>query len=337
MTPCYACGNEETRVWLAGFEHRYRQDGAERTWPYNLVECRACALGFIDPMPDWNLLQTFYPSDYHCYSRSASFDYSTEHTKYKIARMRYAGVVRNARPMAGLGKRLCAMATEWASGKTISYSLGIPLQLPLDAHIFELGYGTGYWLQIMASLSYQNLYGYDIDANPVDVAKLRALGIHLSTGRFLENDYPQGAFDCIRLEHVFEHLLEPVEVLKKCRAMLKPDGLLVMTFPCKASWSREISSRHWGPLEPPVHLYHHTPASVSLMLESAGLSVLGIKPFSVVEQLAGTINNLITARKMRVPLVGQRLSRALAPAYRFLSAATGRGDFMTVLAKSGTP
>jgi SAM-dependent methyltransferase len=314
---------------LEGFQHRWTEDGIDRSWSYRLVECENCGLGFIDPMPDWKLLQTFYATDYHCYSHNGSFDPTSEYTKYKIARMRFGSNLS----LLTVGKKAMAMTTEWLSGRTITYSLGVPLQLPLSAKILEIGYGTGYWLQIMASLGYENLYGYDIDANPTNMAKLRSLGVNLSSGRFVENDYPSSSFDCVRLEHVFEHLLNPAEVLAKCRTILKPGGALVMTFPCKASWSRSISSRHWGPLEPPVHLYHHTPRSARLLLEKADFEILGVRAFSVVEQLAGTLNNVIAAQKKRVPSLGPRLSRAIAPAYRLVGAATGKGDFMTVWAK----
>ena len=324
---CQACGGREIVAWLDGFLHHYHANGLDKTWKYCFNECKTCGLGFIAPMPDWSLLQTFYQRDYHCYGE----DNHVEHPlKYRIARYRFAG--SSSKTPAALAKRGFGIATEWLSGKTITYSLGIPLQLPLDAKIFEMGYGSGYWLKAMSNLGYKHLYGYDIDPNSFSRDALKSLGVTLSAGDFLQNHYQPDHFDCIRLEHVFEHLLCPIEVLRKCRDMLKPNGNLVMTLPCKSSWSRSISSRHWGPLEPPVHLLHHTPDSVSNMFRRLGFVIKGLKPYSVTSQLVGTINNVLTSRGKRLPSSGATLLRLLSPAYRGFGRLTARGDFMTVWA-----
>ena len=248
--------------------------------------------------------------------------------------MRFAGLFDERRTLASLARKIMATGIEWVSGRTVTFSLGFPLQLTKDAAIFEMGYGAGRWLRIMASLEYKNLYGYDLDANPNHTSGLQSAGINLSSGMFLENQYPEAHFDCIRLEHVFEHLLNPVDVLKKCHSMLKPGGFLVMNLPCKSSWSRSISSRHWGALEPPVHIFHYTPESARLMLGQAGFQSLGIKPYSVADQLAGTINNVIAARALKLPTMGGRVCRIIAPLYRLLGRVSGRGDFMTIWARA---
>lgn len=333
MPKCYACDSSDIKLWLDGFEHLYREDGRERAWPYRLVECRRCGLGFIDPMPDEALVKTFYQSNYACYSQDPTYDPAREHGKYKMARMRFEGSFNRGGTALSAFKRIAAMTVEWGSGKTISYSLGVPLQLPPDAKIFEVGYGSGHWLYNMASLGYKNLHGYDIDGNPMSGGKLQAAGVTIHKDAFTGGGVQEGAFDCIRLEHVFEHLLKPVEVLEVLGRMLKPDGFLVMTFPCKDSISRMLSSRHWGPLEPPVHIYHHTPKSARLMLRKANLMPLKVKPYPVIEQLAGTLNNLLVVRGLRTRLVTGRSFKMLAPAYGMISKVTMKGDFMTVLAK----
>jgi hypothetical protein len=49
---------------------------------------------------------------------------------------------------------MIAIGAEWITGKTVSNSPGIPLRLPEHSAMFELSYGTGYWLHIMAALNY---------------------------------------------------------------------------------------------------------------------------------------------------------------------------------------
>jgi SAM-dependent methyltransferase len=330
---CHACGSRTISEWLSGFVHSYREAGVDKTWNYSLVECQSCGLGFISPMPDLRLLQTFYQRDYHCYQENSQSDPRNEQRKHRIARFRFAGSLAPTTSLAALGKRGLAITAEWLSGKTISYSLGIPLQLPLDAAIFELGYGSGYWLKAMSFLGYTNLYGFDIDVSTVNRRELNSLGVTLTGGDFLTNDYPDDYFDCIRLEHVFEHLPAPRDVLQKLWAMLKINGHLVMTFPCKHSWSRKISSQHWGPLEPPVHLFHHTPESVQILFDQHSFTLKAVRPFSVTDQLFGTLDNVRTAKGKTTSSVLRRASRVIAPAYRAFGRMTKRGDFMTVWAQ----
>jgi SAM-dependent methyltransferase len=333
MPECYACGSEQIKVWIDDLVHHYQANNQEQIWSYRLMECAGCGLGFIDPMPDVELLKTFYPSTYACYAAEPVYEPSKESQKYKLARMRFPDLKQEKGSLGSLLKRSVSIASEWVSGKTITYSLGVPLRLTQDAMILEIGYGSGHWLYNMAAWGYKNLYGYDIDANPTSTEKLRAVGVHLPTDILTNYKDFVGSFDCIRLEHVFEHLLNPLEMLEICRSLLKPDGFLVMTYPCKTSLSRLISSRYWGPLDPPVHLYHYTPKSTKLVLQKADFTLLGSKPFSVTEQLIGTINNCLTARKINdFSLIGRTL-RLLAPVYRMLGVITGTGDFMTVVAK----
>ncbi|MCU1265058.1 MAG: putative SAM-dependent methyltransferase [Acidobacteria bacterium] len=197
--------------------------------------------------------------------------------------------------------------------------------------MFDLGYGSGNWLLMMSELGYRNLHGYDIDANTENASRLLGKGVEVSNGRFLENSYREGSFDCVRLDHVFEHLHEPVQVLNKCWDMLKPGGYLLMSLPCKNSWSMKLSLVHSPALQLPKHLFHHTQASARLLLENTGFEILKIQAYSVASQLAGTINETLAARQTRpIPPV---LFEMLAPAYKLFSDVTKKGDFMTVWVK----
>src|SRR6476660_4341271 len=88
---CPACNSPRIQGWLDGFEHHYRHGQDDRIWHYRLLQCKTCGLGLIDPMPDWNLLRTFYERDYHCYSPDGHFtaDTRAEYKKYYMAEMRF--------------------------------------------------------------------------------------------------------------------------------------------------------------------------------------------------------------------------------------------------------
>ncbi|HMF56938.1 MAG TPA: class I SAM-dependent methyltransferase [Pyrinomonadaceae bacterium] len=330
MRSCEACGNRSFSILLDHLKHAYRSNGESKEWQYRLLECKSCGLGFVAPTPGWELLQTFYEEDYGNFDGSSAANLHNAHSlKYRIAKLRTARIVSDglkARVKASLG----ALA-EWATGRTIPYTLSIPLQLHKDAYILDVGYGSGNWLLAMSELGYGNLYGYDIEVNTQNLSRLRDKGINVSSGLFLENEYPHEMFDCIRLDHVFEHLLDPIQILKKCKRLLKPDGLLVMSFPCKNSWSMRLSLTDSPALQVPKHLYHHTQLSTRLMLEAAGFIPLKIHAYSVASQLGGTVNKMLEERNSRrIPLLVFEMA---SPVYKLFGALTGKGDFMTVWAK----
>lgn len=327
MACCDACGSQKVAGLLDDLSYCYKEDGMPIRWQYRLLECRECGLVFVDPKPTWKVLEKFYDQTYGSYTPMVGVEGQSRSPKYWIGSQRYA-FVNSRRPLAII-RTAMGMAVEWITGRTVSYSLGIPLQLPKDAKIFEMGYGSGYWLETMSLLGYTNLFGYDIDSNPDNKARLLSAGINISEGVFLENEYPDSTFDCIRLEHVFEHLLNPVEVLTKCRAMLKPGGFLVMNFPGIDAWSRRLSLIHNASInKTPRHLYHHTSRSATIMVQKAGFEVLKVKAFSDMDLLASTLNNMRLARgKTRIP---NFLLIPIAPLYKLFGALTRKGDLITI-------
>ena len=328
---CEACGSEKLATLLDSLSHRYEHDGVPGVWRYRLVECQECGLGFIGSRPPREVLGTFYDQAYGCYTPDNDIERELKSGKYWVAKQRYS-VVGSKGLQAIIGTAL-GTAAEWITGKTVSFSLGLPLQLSKDANIFELGYGSGDWLILMSTLGYRNLSGYDIDANSENQSRLWAGGVKVSNGVFLENDYPDSYFDCIRLEHVFEHLSRPLEVLAKCRKMLKPGGWLLINSPCKNSWSMRLSLRHSAALQIPQHLYHHTPQSACLMVKAAGLDVLKVKAYSVMAQLGATLNNMLLERgKKGIPSF---FFTPIAPLYKLFCTLTQKGDFITIWAKRG--
>jgi 2-polyprenyl-3-methyl-5-hydroxy-6-metoxy-1,4-benzoquinol methylase len=327
---CDACGNRNFVVLIDNLSHYYQDDGVQKIWRYRLLECQECGLGFVDPEPTTQMLTTFYDQTYACY-RPIRDNIATREMrfgKYWIAKQRYAIV--GSEGMRAIAATTLGMAIELVTGRTVSYSLGLPLQLSKDAKIFDLGYGSGSWLFMMSRLGYKNLFGYDVDFNTGYQLRLREKGISVSDGVFLENDYPDSYFDLIRLEHVLEHLSHPIQVLRKCRTMLKPGGWLVMNFPCKRSWSAYLSLKHFAHLDVPRHLYHHTPKSAELMVKASGLNVLKVKTYSVMLVFSATVNNMLTGgRKTRILSC---LLAILAPLYKLVGLVTGYGDNITIWA-----
>lgn len=83
---------------------------------------------------------------------------------------------------------------------------------------------------------------------------------------------PDGSLDCVRMNHVLEHLYDPHETLALVRRKLRPGGRLHAATPNAASLTFRLLGRHWYPLECPRHIVVYTPDAVKPLFAKAGFA-----------------------------------------------------------------
>jgi 2-polyprenyl-3-methyl-5-hydroxy-6-metoxy-1,4-benzoquinol methylase len=102
-------------------------------------------------------------------------------------------------------------------------------------------------------------------------------GITIRQGSLFDQAYADGSFDVITLWDVIEHTPDPRAVLDRCRALLKPGGVLVVNYPDIGSWIARALGRRWLFLTS-VHLYYFDRRTIRMILEQAGYTVDTIRP-----------------------------------------------------------
>ena len=105
----------------------------------------------------------------------------------------------------------------------------------------------------------------------------RHYGIRIRQGSVFEQPYAEGSFDVITLWDVIEHTLEPRQMLERCRALLRPGGILVVNYPDIGSWIARALGRRWLFLTS-VHLYYFDRATMGKMLHRTGFEVERVRP-----------------------------------------------------------
>ncbi len=139
--------------------------------------------------------------------------------------------------------------------------------------VLDVGCGSGGWLVQKAMDGWGNLYGcdpfLDHDRHYGDRVYIRSCSIHEMEG--------DGSFDVIRMHDSFEHMTDPLEVLRSARRLLKPDGLLTMTIPVYPNIAFEKYGPHWYQLDAPRHIFLHSKKSLEWLAKKAGLSISGRK------------------------------------------------------------
>jgi SAM-dependent methyltransferase len=228
-------------------------------------------MGFVNPVPTPDVLACFYTGDYAYYQDSGQHPATEARSwKYRVAGLRYRNLISSSAMNWLLS--VAAAGIELLARKTITFTLGVPLTLPKEARILDYGYGTGSWLLSMRMLGYSHLLGYDIASNVQRRNELEARGIQVIPPAGLSS-LAAGSLDCVRLEHVFEHLADPLEVLQSLFRLLRPKGLLLMTFPTIYPWLRfeDLSSCPCLEyLQLPIHLAHHSLESSARLVQTSG-------------------------------------------------------------------
>jgi SAM-dependent methyltransferase len=105
----------------------------------------------------------------------------------------------------------------------------------------------------------------------------RRYGVRIRTGDLLELDYRENSFDVITLWDVIEHTTSPRLVLERCRALMRPGGVLVVNYPDIGSWIARVLGRRW-PFLSSVHLSYFDRGTMREILARTGYHVDASRP-----------------------------------------------------------
>lgn len=119
--------------------------------------------------------------------------------------------------------------------------------------LLEVGCGSGKFLNQMRSKGWL-VEGVDLDSQAIEAARAN-YGVNVYNGRIEEMNYPSDSFDAVTMNHVIEHVHDPIALLRECHRILKPGGYLVIVTPNFNSWGHRKFGCHWRDLDPPRHLY----------------------------------------------------------------------------------
>ena len=110
------------------------------------------------------------------------------------------------------------------------------------ARLLDVGCGNGDFLMFMARLGWKS-EGLDPDVEAVGLAQEAGLKARVGTAADLTAH--DGPFDAITLNHVIEHIHDPVGTLVRIREHLKPGGLVWVATPNVAAPGHRLFRRDW--------------------------------------------------------------------------------------------
>jgi len=166
-------------------------------------------------------------------------------------------------------------------GEPVQYWLELA-DLNFDSKILDVGSGRGHMLLELSKVGYSNLTGVDPfiekDLSPKP-------GITILNRNLEQVD---DTYDFIMMHHSFEHMSNPIGILKEAYRLLKPNQLLLIRIPVAQSYAWKKYGVDWVQLDPPRHLFLFTEKSIKILAEEVGFTVENIIYDSIGFQFYGS-------------------------------------------------
>mgnify|MGYP005838438513 CR=1 FL=1 len=251
---CYLCGSQGKYLYLNTKDQTGKAPGQ-----WNVKQCNNpdCGLCWLDPMPLVEDIGKLYSNYYtHFPEPLKEKNQFVEQSKYFL-------------------KSLLTLIPTLDRDKIMAdyrYLQGVK-----PGKLLDIGCGNGSFLQEMQRKGWE-VVGIDFDQAAVNVTKQR--GIEAYVGDLSTITFPKNSFDAITLNHVIEHLYDPLSCLRSCHNLLRDGGKLTLITPNIESLGHKHFKQYWRGLETPRHLFLFSPKTLRSIAIQAGFSQ--IKCFSVI-------------------------------------------------------
>lgn len=214
------------------------------------------------------------------------------------------------------------------------------------ASFLDYGFGAGAFLTRLAERGFRAT-GMDFGRQNIEqlkqMSQSRGLDIRMhEVGVAGIDEVGRESFDCLTLFQVIEHLVNPLQVLKDLRTLLKPKGVLYVECPHQEGLFFQVKNRFrpiinrrnmWGPLSPPQHVLGFNRRSLRALVERAGFEVIELRDFPLADCVHApetaywypSVRTWLTKKEYRTPYGTSKMLIRLAerPASRVLGAGGG--------------
>lgn len=227
---------------------------------YNVMECPACKAYYLSPHPTDTQLKRAYDDTY-----------------YGEGEEKFNPIVE--------------FILDYFRGRRSAF---VRKHVKEGGRILDIGCGNGRFLKYLGSKGKYELHGIEREGNSARRAA-QIKGVNLHVGVLQKDLFPSDYFDAITLFHVFEHLDNPSEVLDMIGQILKPTGVLVMSFPNIGSNQAKWFEGEWLHLDPPRHLFFFKPNDIKSIMEKRGFLLVNESYVSMEQNPYGLIQSILNA------------------------------------------
>jgi SAM-dependent methyltransferase len=251
--PCKICGND---IRNAIVHTKERMLGLND--PFDYLECGAC--GCVQLMDIPADMQKYYPPNtYYAFSGKQKLDRSEFSFSKWIRKIQADYKLYDRRNLIG---RLCCLG--YNSPAIYHYLRKINARY--DTSILDIGCGNGGLLFRLKEIGFRDLTG----ADPFLEKETRVPGLKIFKSEVFGLS---GKYDFIMMNHAFEHMDEPVAVLKKVYDLLADDGCLMLRVPVSDAYCWLAYREFWASLDPPRHFFIYSTRSMGVLASKTGFTI----------------------------------------------------------------
>lgn len=143
--------------------------------------------------------------------------------------------------------------------------------LAQPGRLLDIGCSLGYFVEA-ANLRGWNASGVEISSCASGEA--RAMGLDVKTGILQDAGYADGAFDCVTMWDVLEHVPDPLAHMREVHRVLVEGGLAVIGTPDIGHIKFKIDGAGWRHIKPDQHLFYFDRNTISRLLSLAGFDLV---------------------------------------------------------------
>lgn len=238
--------------------------GPER---FDLVCCPGCGLIFLSPLPPQEMLDALYihspqfdGSDY----RGSRANVILENYRWWLRAIRTRQMMRSCPQW--LWKFLKRGAVRYEAARVLEIGSGLSWMSRAAKSLDTRTTTVAQDISSEAAASCPWVDRYFVGPLESKMKEIQALG----------------PYDVISMTHVIEHLPDPVQVLRRCCALLAEGGLVFVNAPFRpAGWSFAAPFelwKHWGLNHTPAHLQYFNRRSLERCAFQSGLRLARYEP-----------------------------------------------------------
>lgn len=168
--------------------------------------------------------------------------------------------------------------------------------------LLDFGSGKGLFLAVAKESGWQSL-GIETAKDRADFAREK-YGVEVRQEFYSGGKIEEGNFDFVALNHVLEHLPDPLGLLKELLdSNLSKNGLVYIEVPRADSWQAKIAGQNWMHWDIPKHLTHWTEVGLAKELNRIGYQKVEERSFSIHLGVLGMLQALMSGLGYRGNLI----------------------------------
>jgi len=228
MARCPFCASSPLRL-------KWRKAG------YLFVECEACGLVVLDPIPTSEAIARYYEEEFFAGGEAGYVDYEREQ------RWRRKNYLRDIRVLESLQSPGRLLDVGCAMGQFLN-----ALSPSWDKHGLEVSRYAG--------LEAQKVFG----AERIQIAPVR------------DAVYEKDSFDAVTLWETINHMVDPLGDLACIHRWMKPGGILAISVGDMSSLLARAMGKYWYHVTPPVHIWYLRRRTLVAWLDRCGFDIARI-------------------------------------------------------------